>query len=297
MRSRGKNIGISKAQQRLLAFMERCGENSRIAFEGSFSGLYSIDLTGKTALITGVSNKRSIAWAIAQILHQAGARLAFTYRRERVKAKLEGLASELSGSLFLECDVQNDDQLRAVFTEIDSKFGRLDCLVHSVAFAPPAELGGLFVNTSRDGFKTALDISAYSLIPMAKHALPLMEKAGGGSLIGISYIAAERAVPAYNVMGTAKAALEQIIRQLAFELGPMNIRVNGISAGPIETVSARGVPGFTDFFSMYEQRAPLKRNVSQEEVAKSALYLLSDLGSGVTGEIIFVDSGFHIVGY
>ena len=273
------------------------GDNIKDLAEGSFALLYSVDLSGKTALVTGVSNKRSIAWAIAQILHKAGARLAFTYRREKVKAKLEAMAAELSGSIYLECDVQNDEQLQAVFSEIDNKFGRLDALVHSVAFAPPAELGGLFVNTSRAGFQTALDISAYSLIPMAQHALPLMEKAGGGSLIGISYIAAERAVPAYNVMGTAKAALEQIIRQLAFELGPKNIRVNGISAGPIETVSARGVPGFSSFFSTYEQRAPLKRNVTQEEVAKSALFLLSDLGSGVTGEIIYVDSGFHIIGY
>ncbi len=280
-----------------LQFISSGGTILQQLFEGSFSALYSIDLTGKTALIIGASNKRSIAWAIAQVLHQAGTRLAFTYRREKVKSRLEALAAELTGSILLECDVQNDTQLSAVFQELEQKFGRLDYLVHSVAFAPPAELGGLFVNTSREGFQTALDISAYSLIPMARHALPLMEKAGGGSMIGISYIAAERAVPAYNVMGTAKAALEQIIRQLAFELGPKNIRVNGISAGPIETVSARGVPGFSDFFNIYEQRAPMKKNVTQEDVAKCAPYLLSDLGSGVTGEIIFVDSGFHIVGY
>jgi enoyl-[acyl-carrier protein] reductase I len=259
--------------------------------------VYAIDLRGKTGLITGVANKRSIAWAIAQILHQAGARLAFTYQGERIKESVEELISPLQGSLLLPLDVLDDSQLTAVFRTLESEFGRLDYLVHSVAFAPHEEFEREFYHTSRAGFRTALEISAYSLVPMAKLALPLMERAGGGSMIAMTYLAAERAVPTYNVMGTAKAALEQIIRQLAFELGPKKIRVNGISAGPLSTLSARGVPGFTDILHVYEERAPLKRNITHEEVAKAALFLLSDLSSGITGEIIYVDSGFHIMGF
>jgi len=258
--------------------------------------LYPIDLSGKVGLVTGVANKRSIAWAIAEILNQAGASLAFTYQAEKIRPKLEQLTSDYDNPLLLELDVLNDEQLVSTFEEIESRFGRLDFVVHSVAFAPPDELGGLFVDTTREGFNTALSISAHSLISLAKYAHPLMDKAGGGSMIGLTYIASERAVPSYNVMGTAKAALEQIIRQLAFELGGKNIRVNGISAGPIATVSARGVSGFTDFTAAYEEKTPLKRNVTQEEVAKTALYLLSDLSSATTGEILFVDSGYHILG-
>lgn len=259
--------------------------------------MYSIDLSGKTALVAGVANKRSIAWAIAEVLHQAGARIAFTYQTEKIRPKLEQLAADYKDPIYIEMDVQNDEQLKGTFDELAKQFDRLDYMVHSIAFAPHEELGGLFVDTTREGFKTALDISAYSLIPMAKHALPLMDAAGGGSIIGMTYFASERAVPAYNVMGTAKAALEHIIRQLAFELGPKNIRVNGISAGPISTVSARGVPGFTNFLDSYEQKAPLKKCASQEDVAKCALYLLSDLADSTTGEVIFVDGGYHILGF
>jgi len=260
--------------------------------------VYPIDLSGKTGLISGVANKRSIAWAIAQVLHQAGARLAFTYLDdERIRSKVEELASGLEDSVLLPCDVTDDGQLEAAFEGIKEGFGRLDFLVHSIAFAPREEFEAEFFRTSREGFRTALEVSAYSLIPMARLALPLMERAGGGSILAMTYLAAERAVPTYNVMGTAKAALEQIIRQLAYELGPKNIRVNGISAGPLPTLSARGIPGFTDILSVYEKRAPLKRNITHEEVAKAALFLLSDLSSGITGEILHVDAGFSITAF
>ena len=259
--------------------------------------MYSIDLRGKTGLVAGVANKRSIAWAIAQLLHQAGARLAFTYQGERLKSSVEELVSPLQGSLLLPCDVLDNAQLESVFHTMDKQFGRLDFLVHSVAFAPHEEFDREFYHTSREGFRTSLEISAYSLVPMSRLAMPLMEKAGGGSIIAMTYLAAERAVPTYNVMGTAKAALEQIIRQLAYELGPKKIRVNGISAGPLSTLSARGVPGFTDILHVYEQRAPLKRNITHEEVGKAGLFLLSELASGITGEILYVDAGFHIMGF
>ena len=258
--------------------------------------MYPIDLSGKVGLVAGIANKRSIAWAIAEILNKAGASLALTYQADKLRPKLEALTENYDNPLLVEMDVLNDAQMEGAFKQIDERFGKVDFVVHSVAFAPPDELGGLFVDTTRDGFNTALDISAHSLISFAKYAYPLMDKAGGGSMIGLTYIASERAVPAYNVMGTAKAALEHIIRQLAYELGGKNIRVNGISAGPIPTVSARGVSGFSEFTAAYEQKTPLKRNVTQDEVAKAALYLLSDLASGTTGEILFVDSGYHILG-
>jgi len=263
--------------------------------------VYAIDLSGKTALVTGVANKRSLAWAVAQLLHQAGARLAFTSRRvledDKAKAKLETLVSELEGSLLLPCDVRDDAHLVRVYETLEREFGKLDMLVHSIAFAPLEELQGRFVDTSREGFREALEISSYSLIALARGALPLMEEAGGGSIIAMSYLAAERAVPTYNVMGTAKAALEQIIRQLALELGPKNIRVNGVSAGPVQTLAARGIPGFTHILTVYERRAPLQRTVTHDEVAKASLFLLSDLASGITGEVLYVDGGFHITAF
>jgi enoyl-[acyl-carrier protein] reductase I len=263
--------------------------------------VYSIDLSGKTGLITGVANKRSLAWAVARCLHQAGARLAFTSRRildeERAKPKLEALISELEGSLLLPCDVRSDDHIANVYETLEHEFGRLDYLVHSVAFAPLDEMQGLFVQTSREGFQKALEVSAYSLIALTRGALPLMEKAGGGSILAMSYLAAERAIPTYNVMGTAKAALEQIIRQLALELGPRNIRVNGVSCGPVQTLAARGVPGFTNILNVYEKRAPLRRNVTHDEVGKASLFLVSDLSSGITGEVLYVDGGFHITAF
>ena len=259
--------------------------------------VYSIDLSSKGGLIFGVANKRSIAWAIAQKLAEAGARLAFTYQDERLKPKVAELTAQLPGSLLLPCDVTDDAQIESVFTEVAQSFGQLSYLVHSVAFAPAQELEGRFYETSRGGFRTALEISAYSLISLARHAKPLMERAGGGSIIAMTYLAAERAVPRYNVMGTAKAALEQIIRQLAYELGPANIRVNGISAGPLNTLAARGIGGFTDILSVYEERAPLRRNITHAEVGRTGLFLLSDLASGITGEVIYVDAGYHIMGF
>lgn len=257
-----------------------------------------IDLSDRVGLVTGVANKRSIAWAIAQKLHEAGARLAFTYLGdERIRANVEQLTSVVKDPLLVPCDVSDDAQLEDAFEEIGEHFGRLDFLVHSIAFAPREEFDREFFKTSREGFRTALEVSAYSLIPMARVALPLMEKAGGGSMVAMTYLAAERATPTYNVMGTAKAALEQIIRQLAYELGSKNVRVNGLSAGPLGTLSARGIPGFTDFLKHYQERAPLKRNITHEEVGKAALFLLSDLASGITGEILYVDAGYHIMAF
>lgn len=262
--------------------------------------MYPIDLSGKTALIAGVANKRSLAWAVAQLLHQAGTRLAFTSRRitedEKAQAKLEALVSEVEG-LLLPCDVRSEGQVAQVFQTLEQEFGRLDMLVHSIAFAPLEAMQGRFVDTSKEAFQEALEVSAYSLIALTRGALPLMEKAGGGSVIAMSYLAAERAVLTYNVMGTAKAALEQIVRQLALELGPKKIRVNAVSAGPVPTLAARGVPGFTHILSVYEKRAPLQRNVTHEEVAKASLFLLSDLASGITGEVLYVDGGFHITAF
>ncbi len=262
--------------------------------------MYAIDLSGKTALVAGVANKRSLAWAVARLLHQAGARLAFTSRRitedERAKTKLEALVSEVDG-LLLPCDVRDEGQIAQVFQTLEQEFEQLDMLVHSIAFAPLEALQGRFVDTSKGDFQKALEVSAYSLIALTRGALPLMERAGGGSVIAMSYLAAERAVLTYNVMGTAKAALEQIVRQLALELGGRNIRVNAVSAGPVPTLAARGVPGFTHILDVYEKRAPLRRNVTHEEVAKASLFLLSDLASGITGEVLYVDGGFHITAF
>lgn len=261
---------------------------------------YPVDLSGRTALIAGVANKRSLAWAVARLLHQAGARLAFTSRRiaedEKAKAKLEALVSEVDG-LLLPCDVRDEGQIARVFQTLEQEFGQLDMLVHSIAFAPLEAMQGRFVDTSKEAFQEALEVSAYSLIALTRGALPLMERAGGGSVIAMSYLAAERAVLTYNVMGTAKAALEQIVRQLALELGGKNIRVNAVSAGPVPTLAARGVPGFTHILEVYEKRAPLRRNVTHEEVAKASLFLLSDLASGITGEVLYVDGGFHITAF
>jgi len=258
--------------------------------------MYTIDLNGKTGLIFGVANQRSIAWAIAQVLYSAGARLAFAYKDERVKKYVEKLVSPLNGSLLIECDVTDDSQIQSLFQKVGEEFGHLNYLVHSIAYAKREDLEGLFLDTSRDGFHLAMDISAYSLIPLSKAATPLMAEAGG-SIVALSYIASQRALPNYNVMGTAKAALEHCIRQLAYELGEKNIRVNGISAGPIKTLAARAISSFNEMLLTHRKKAPLRRNIEPNEVAKTALYLLSDLSSGVTGEIIYVDAGYHILGF
>ncbi len=252
-------------------------------------------LQGKKGLITGVANKRSIAWAIAQAAHREGAQLAFTYQGERLKESVAELANSLGGNppLF-DCDVANDAQLDAVFQGIKSSFGTLDFFVHAVAFAKREELEAEFLPTSREGFRLALDISAYSLTALAQRAAPIMTDSG--SIVAMTYYGAEKVIPRYNVMGVAKAALESSIRYLAFDLGPKKIRVNGVSAGPVQTLAARGISGFTDMMKIVEAKAPLRRNVLIEEVANAAVFLLSPLSSGVTGEILYVDCGYNILG-
>jgi enoyl-[acyl-carrier protein] reductase I len=255
----------------------------------------TIDLTGRTALILGVANQRSLAWAIAQALGEAGCRLAFTYQGERLQKNVTELAAEFEGSPVLPCDVTSDDQMASLFGTLRREFdGRLDILIHSIAFAPREELEGEFRKTSREGWRRALEISAYSLVDLANRATPLMET-HGGSIVSLTYLASQRAVPNYNVMGSAKAALEQCTRQLAYELGPKNIRVNAISAGPVSTLSARGVSGFTSMLGHAREAAPLRRNIEAREVGDAALFLCSDLASGITGEVLFVDAGYSIV--
>ncbi len=253
-------------------------------------------LEGKTALIFGVANHRSIAWAIAQALAKEGARLALTYQ-DRMEKYVRDLAATIPGTLVLPCDVQNDEQLDTVFKEVGEAFdGGLDILVHSVAFAPKQAMEGAFLDTTRSDFNTALDISAYSLLAMAQRAKPLMQARGGGSIITMTYMASERVMPKYNVMAVAKAALECIVRFLAYELGEANIRVNAISAGPLNTLAARGVSGFTTMRDHMGLVAPLRRNIEQSEVGDAALFLCSSLASGITGDILFVDAGYNIMG-
>jgi enoyl-[acyl-carrier protein] reductase I len=251
-------------------------------------------LQGKTALIVGVANKRSIAWSIAESFGREGARLAFNYQGERLKENVEGLAAGIPGSVVFPCDVTKDAEIDALLASVKQAFGRLDILVHCVAFAKKEDLEGAFATTSRDGFAMALDISAYSLTALAQRAAPLME--GGGSIVALTYLGGERVLPKYNVMGVAKAALESSIRYLAYDLGKQNIRVNGISAGPINTLAARGISGFTDILKVVRERAPLQRNTEPAEVGDTAMFLCSDLARGITGEVIFVDNGFHIMG-
>jgi len=253
-------------------------------------------LDGKTGIIFGVANKRSIAWAIAQALSQEGMRLAFTYQGERLKENVAELTSTLTDALLLPCDVTIDAEIDTVFQEVDAKFGRLDALVHSVAFAPREDLEGDFVKTSRDGFKLAHDISAYSLVALTRAALPLFEKTGGGSVLALSYYGAVKAVEGYNVMGVAKASLEASIRYLAANLGPKNVRVNAISAGPVNTLAARGIKGFTGMLKHHAERAPLRRNVELEEIGSAALFLVSQMSSAITGEIMYVDGGYNVIG-
>ncbi len=256
--------------------------------------MYPINLEGKSGVIFGVANDRSIAWAIAQLLHQAGARLALSYQNDRLKDRVAKLAEGIGGALLLECDVSNDEQIEALFQELEHQFGRLAFVVHSVAYANREDLGGDFSQTGREGFRVAMDISAYSLIPIVRYAAPLL-KEDGGSIITLTFQASQRVFPGYNIMGTAKAALENEVRQLAAECGGRGIRVNAISAGPLETLAARGIRGFLDMKRVHAERAPLKRNISHQEVAKAALFLCSDLSSGITGSVIPVDAGYHIM--
>ncbi|MBD0334210.1 MAG: enoyl-ACP reductase FabI [Cyanobacteria bacterium Co-bin13] len=256
-----------------------------------------LDLTGKNALVTGIANNRSIAWGIAQQLHQAGANLGITYlpdEKGKMEKKVEDLVAPLNPSLFLPCNVQNDEQVNQVFSTIQDKWGKLDILIHCLAFASRDDLTGDFSNTSRDGFQLALDISAYSLISLAKGAKPLMSE--GGSIVTLTYLGGVRVVPNYNVMGIAKAALEMNVKYLAAELGPNNIRVNGISAGPIRTLASSAVGGILDMIHHVEEVAPLRRTVTQTEVGNTAAFLCSDLSSGMTGQILYVDAGYEIMG-
>ena len=250
-------------------------------------------MTGKRGIIFGVANDMSIAWGIAQQLHAAGATLAFTYLNEALEKRVRPLAESLESPLILPCDVASDEQIAATFAAVEKAWGSIDFVVHSVAFANREDLKQPFTQTSRQGFQLALDISAYSLVAMARCAVPLMKE--GGSIVTMSYLGAERAVPGYNVMGVAKAALEASVRYLAAELGEQRIRVNAISAGPIRTLAASAVGDFKSKIKLMDDFAPLRRTVTQEEVGGSALYLLSDLSSGVTGEIHYVDGGFNIV--
>ena len=254
-------------------------------------------LEGKLALVAGVANRRSIAWAIAQALHERGAKLAFTYQGERIEAGVRELAGSVGSSLVLPCDVTKDEDLDAVFDAVGKEFGGLDILIHAVAFAAREDLEGRFTDTKRSNFAMALDISAYSLTAMVQRAEPLMEQKGGGAVVTMTYLGGERAVPKYNVMGVAKAALDASVRYLAMELGEKKIRVNAISAGPIRTLAARSISGFTVMEEHYEKRAPLRRNVDASEVGQTALFLCSDMSSGITGELIHVDSGYHAIGF
>src|SRR5262245_1539331 len=249
------------------------------------------DLASKLGIVFGIANKRSIAWAIAQAAHEQGARLAVTYQGERLKENVSSLAAGLRDPLVLPCDVANDAEIDRVFQQVQEKFGGLDFLVHSVAFAPREAMEGDYVNTTREAFHTALDVSAYSLVAVAKRAAPLME-GRAGSLITLSYLGAERVVPHYNVMGVAKAALEASVRYLAHDLGPRGIRVNAISAGPIKTLAAAGIADFSTILEHFRTRAALKRNTEASEVADTAVFLLSDRGRGITGETIYVDDGY-----
>jgi enoyl-[acyl-carrier protein] reductase I len=252
-------------------------------------------LAGKIGLVVGVANKRSIAWAIAQAWHDAGATLAFTYQGERLKENVEELAGTFgAGTLILPCDVTKDDEIARVFAEAGGKFGRLHLLLHSVAFAPRVALEGDFLGTTREAFRVAHDVSAYSLVALARGAAPLMTE--GGSIVAMTYYGSKKVVPHYNVMGVAKASLEASARYLAYDLGPKKIRVNCISAGPVNTVAARGIAGFSDMLKHYEAHAPLKRNVLPDELGATGTFLASDGAAAITGQVLYVDSGYQIMG-
>ena len=255
------------------------------------------DFAGKRGLVLGVANKRSIAWAIAKRLADGGASLAFTYQGERIEAGVRELASSVDAPLITGCDVRSDDDVARVVSEVGEVFGgELDLLVHSVAFAASEDLEGRFTDTPRDRFWMALDVSAYSLVATARAAEPLMEAAGGGSILTMTYLGGTRAVPHYNVMGVAKAALDSSVHYLAWDLGEKNIRVNAISAGPVRTLSARSIAGFPTMEAIVEERAPLRRHITADDVGAAAAYLLSDEARNVTGTTLYVDSGYHAMG-
>jgi enoyl-[acyl-carrier protein] reductase I len=254
------------------------------------------DLSGKHGLIVGVANKRSISWAIAQAAAAAGARIALTYPSERLEENVRELAAKLENALVLPCDVSSDQQIADLAASIDREFGGLDFFVHGAAFAPGDALSNPFVETSRESFRIALDISAYSLISLTRAVAPLLERRGGGSVLTLTYLGSQRVFTNYNVMGVAKAALEASVRYLAGDLGGKNIRVNAISAGPIKTLAAAGISGFSNILQVYRDRAPLRRNVELGEVADAAVFLLSPAARAITGEIVMVDAGYHAIG-
>lgn len=254
----------------------------------------NIDLSGKRALIMGVTNARSLGWAIADRLRAAGAELAFSYQGERLRGELEKLTSDLPAARLYQVDVTQEEELEALFTDLASAWGGLDYLVHAIAFAPRPAMDGRYIETTREDWLTALEVSAYSLVAAARRAEPLLGE--GGSIVTLSYYAAEKVVPKYNVMGIAKSALEASVRYLAYELGARGVRVNAVSAGPVKTVAARSIPGFMKMYKHVSGVAPLGRGVSHEEVGNLGLFLLSPLAGGITGETIYVDAGYHIMG-
>lgn len=256
--------------------------------------MIEIDLQGKRGLVMGVSNGRSLGWAIAERLHQAGAQLAYSYQGERLKEDLEKLTRGHEGTRLAQCDVTDESELKALFAGLKEDWGRLDFVVHSIAFAPRAAMEGRYIETTRDDWRTALEISAYSLVSVAREAEPLLSE--GGSIVTLSYYAAEKVVPKYNVMGIAKSALEASVRYLAHEMGRGGVRVNAVSAGPVRTVAARSIPGFMKMYNKVAGIAPLGRNVTHEEVGNLGLFLLSPMATGITGETIYVDAGFHVMG-
>jgi len=255
----------------------------------------AISLEGSTVVVFGVANKRSIAWAIAQRMQQAGARLAVTYQNERLKQEADDLITALPDAQAFQCDVSSDDEIAELFEDLKAKYGKIDALVHSIAYAPAEALQNEFVQTCREAFRIALDTSAYSLVALARAAAPLMTE--GGSILTMTYYGAEKVVPKYNVMGVAKAALEACVRYLAYDLGKHKIRVNAISAGPIKTLAARGIGSLGEMMKTQAERAPLQRNIDVNEVAATAVFLASDGGSGITGETIYVDCGYNIMGF
>ena len=258
--------------------------------------MYAIDLSGKNALVFGVANQRSIAWSVARALDGAGARVALSYLNERIRPGVERLAEGLqSPPTLIECDVSDDDSVERAFGRVEAELGGLDAIVHSIAFANREDLGGPFIDTPREGFRLSLDVSAYSLFCVARHAAPLMND--GGSIVTMTFQASTRVFPGYNVMGTAKAALENEVRQLAWDMGRNGgVRVNAISAGPVDTLSSRVISGYRDMKRAHAERSPMGRNITHDEVANAALFLCSGMSSGVTGEVLHVDTGYHAMG-
>ncbi len=252
-------------------------------------------LDGKNALIWGVANRRSIGWGAARALAREGARIALTYESERVEKMVRDCADQVPGTTMIQADVTDDAQIQAVYDELKAAWDRVDVVVHSIAYAPREDMEGRFADTSRNGFLTALGISAYSLVPITRYAVPLMPD--GGSVMTMTYIASDRVFPNYNVMGVAKAALEASVRYLAADLGPQGVRVNAISPGPISTLAARGVPGFTGFAKASTERSPLRQSTDIDQVGDTAVFLASNLSRGVTGDVLFVDQGYHVLGF